>query len=111
LDLVNVAQTTVSPGQCALAAASVLNRLLGALVLGLGALVLGLGALVLGALVLGAGVGGLVAAACASAGPVAAKNRNREITSFPIADLQEGFEASMSKAGPSEPSIDPSREN
>jgi hypothetical protein len=66
-----------------LAADSVLNRLLGGLGFVLGAAVLGLGGLGLGA-----AAGGLVAAGCARAGPAAAKNRSREITSFPIADLQ-----------------------
>jgi len=73
-----------------LAADSVLNRLLGGLGLVLGAAVLVLGGLVvvLGGLGLGAAAGGLVAAGCARAGLAAAKNRKREITSFPIADLQ-----------------------
>jgi hypothetical protein len=71
-----------------LAADSVLNRLLGGLGLVLGAPALGPGGLVVALGGLGAAAGGLVAAACARAGPAAAKNRNREITSFPIADLQ-----------------------
>jgi hypothetical protein len=88
-----------------LAADSVAKRLLDGLAPGLelGGLVLVLGAPALG---LGAAAGGLVAAACARAGPAAARNRKREITSFPML-TSKGFEASISQKGSSEPGNDP----